>query len=272
MLGVSVDNLDAACERFESLNVNWKKRLTDGRMKNVAFVLDPDNYWVEIIQNEKYGDAHKIWNLAQWFDKTSNKYLLLTWISHDHSYCQSAEETKMLTSPECLPTLVISIYKIFVIQRIVTDGRSWSNHVTRFVDCEQMIGRVEDSSWSRWIPSPHVQICILWQSESRQLPSWRNQENPTKVPSKNIQKKRNDLAVHLSLRGSNARKPTMTWSRPNKIWISAWLVGIQPPCQHHKSSLESPQVRERRRRASMSLRHASHAGRVRSGWVENPEF
>ncbi|PCH06161.1 Glyoxalase I [Penicillium occitanis (nom. inval.)] len=57
---VSVDNLDAACERFESLNVNWKKRLTDGRMKNVAFVLDPDNYWVEIIQNEKYSDAHKI--------------------------------------------------------------------------------------------------------------------------------------------------------------------------------------------------------------------
>jgi hypothetical protein len=52
-IGVSVDNLDAACKRFEDLGVNWKKRLTDGRMKNVAFVLDPDNYWVEIIQNEK---------------------------------------------------------------------------------------------------------------------------------------------------------------------------------------------------------------------------
>jgi len=42
--GVSVDDLDAACKRFEDLGVNWKKRLTDGRMKNVAFVLDPDNY------------------------------------------------------------------------------------------------------------------------------------------------------------------------------------------------------------------------------------
>ncbi|KAG4219559.1 hypothetical protein PC116_g31961 [Phytophthora cactorum] len=51
---VSVDNLDAACSRFEALNVNWKKRLTDGRMKNVAFLLDPDGYWVEIVQNERF--------------------------------------------------------------------------------------------------------------------------------------------------------------------------------------------------------------------------
>lgn len=50
--GVSVDDLDAACARLEAQKVTWKKRLTDGRMKNVAFVLDPDGYWVEIIQNE----------------------------------------------------------------------------------------------------------------------------------------------------------------------------------------------------------------------------
>lgn len=49
---ITVDNLDAACKRFEDLNVNWKKRLTDGRMKTVAFLLDPDNYWVEVVQNE----------------------------------------------------------------------------------------------------------------------------------------------------------------------------------------------------------------------------
>ncbi|PWY78329.1 lactoylglutathione lyase [Aspergillus heteromorphus CBS 117.55] len=49
---VSVDDLNAACERFESLNVTWKKRLTDGRMKYVAFILDPDNYWIEVVQNE----------------------------------------------------------------------------------------------------------------------------------------------------------------------------------------------------------------------------
>ncbi|KAI5244056.1 lactoylglutathione lyase-like protein [Aureobasidium subglaciale] len=50
---VSVDDLDAACKRFEDMKVSWKKRLTDGRMKNVAFILDPDNYWIEVIQNEK---------------------------------------------------------------------------------------------------------------------------------------------------------------------------------------------------------------------------
>ena len=47
-IAVSVDDLDQACERFEGLGVNWKKRLTDGRMKNVAFVLDPDGYWIEV--------------------------------------------------------------------------------------------------------------------------------------------------------------------------------------------------------------------------------
>lgn len=36
---LSVDDLDAACSRFEEKGVNWKKRLTDGRMKNIAFVL-----------------------------------------------------------------------------------------------------------------------------------------------------------------------------------------------------------------------------------------
>jgi lactoylglutathione lyase len=49
---VSVDDLNAACSRFEDFKVNWKKRLTDGRMKTIAFVLDPDNYWIEILQNE----------------------------------------------------------------------------------------------------------------------------------------------------------------------------------------------------------------------------
>ena len=49
---VSVDDLQKSCEYLESKNVNWKKRLQDGRMKTVAFVLDPDNYWIEIIQNE----------------------------------------------------------------------------------------------------------------------------------------------------------------------------------------------------------------------------
>merc|ERR1712072_284390 len=49
---VTVDDIDAACKRFEDHKVSWKKRLTDGRMKNIAFVLDPDGYWIEVVQNE----------------------------------------------------------------------------------------------------------------------------------------------------------------------------------------------------------------------------
>lgn len=41
-LCIAVDDIDAACKRFEEKGVNWKKKLTDGRMKNIAFVLDPD--------------------------------------------------------------------------------------------------------------------------------------------------------------------------------------------------------------------------------------
>ncbi|PHH52473.1 Lactoylglutathione lyase [Ceratocystis fimbriata CBS 114723] len=51
---ITVDDIEAACGRFESNNCKWKKRLTDGRMNNVAFLLDPDNYWVEVLQNERY--------------------------------------------------------------------------------------------------------------------------------------------------------------------------------------------------------------------------
>jgi lactoylglutathione lyase len=43
-VAVSVDDLEAACRRFEERGVVWKKKLTDGRMKNVAFLLDPDGY------------------------------------------------------------------------------------------------------------------------------------------------------------------------------------------------------------------------------------
>lgn len=47
---VSVPDVEAACARFEQLGVPFQKRLTDGRMKNIAFIKDPDGYWVEILQ------------------------------------------------------------------------------------------------------------------------------------------------------------------------------------------------------------------------------
>lgn len=51
---VSVPDIEAACARFESLGVPFQKRLSDGRMKDIAFIKDPDDYWVEIISNTRY--------------------------------------------------------------------------------------------------------------------------------------------------------------------------------------------------------------------------
>lgn len=48
-----MDDIQAACDRFESLKVDFKKRLADGRMNNIAFLLDPDGYWIEVVQNDK---------------------------------------------------------------------------------------------------------------------------------------------------------------------------------------------------------------------------
>jgi lactoylglutathione lyase len=47
---VSVPDVETACARFEQLGVPFQKRLTDGRMKNIAFIKDPDGYWVEVLQ------------------------------------------------------------------------------------------------------------------------------------------------------------------------------------------------------------------------------
>lgn len=47
---ISVPDVVAACERFEALQVPFQKRLSDGRMNHLAFIKDPDGYWVEVIQ------------------------------------------------------------------------------------------------------------------------------------------------------------------------------------------------------------------------------
>ena len=52
---VSVPDIQAACKRFDDLKVPYQKRLEDGRMKHLAFIKDPDGYWVEIISNTPIG-------------------------------------------------------------------------------------------------------------------------------------------------------------------------------------------------------------------------
>ncbi|USI72677.1 lactoylglutathione lyase [Sphingomonas morindae] len=48
-IGIGVPDVAAACARFEALGVPFAKRLEDGAMKTIAFITDPDGYWIEIL-------------------------------------------------------------------------------------------------------------------------------------------------------------------------------------------------------------------------------
>ncbi len=76
-IGIMVPDVDAACERFASLGVEFVKKPNDGslftnflcdvksssmhfstflfsfvgKMKGIAFIKDPDGYWIEIFNN-----------------------------------------------------------------------------------------------------------------------------------------------------------------------------------------------------------------------------
>lgn len=46
----TVPDIKVACARFLRLGVVFQKRLGEGGMKNIAFIKDPDNYWIEIVE------------------------------------------------------------------------------------------------------------------------------------------------------------------------------------------------------------------------------
>lgn len=46
----SVPALHEACERFEKLGVEFVKKPHQGKMQDIAFIKDPDGYWIEIVQ------------------------------------------------------------------------------------------------------------------------------------------------------------------------------------------------------------------------------
>ena len=49
-IGFSVPDVYAASDRFEKLGVKFVKKPDDGKMKGLAFIEDPDGYWIEILQ------------------------------------------------------------------------------------------------------------------------------------------------------------------------------------------------------------------------------
>ncbi|XP_077997722.1 lactoylglutathione lyase-like [Glandiceps talaboti] len=48
-IGLAVPDVREACKRFEELGVEFAKKPDDGKMKGIAFIKDPDGYWVELI-------------------------------------------------------------------------------------------------------------------------------------------------------------------------------------------------------------------------------
>ncbi|RZF37419.1 hypothetical protein LSTR_LSTR011696 [Laodelphax striatellus] len=47
-IGIMVPDVEKACQRFETLGVEFVKKPSDGKMKGLAFIKDPDGYWIEI--------------------------------------------------------------------------------------------------------------------------------------------------------------------------------------------------------------------------------
>ncbi len=54
-IGITVPDVYAACERFEALGVSFAKRPDDGSMKGLAFIKDPDGYWIEVLSATALG-------------------------------------------------------------------------------------------------------------------------------------------------------------------------------------------------------------------------
>ena len=48
-IGISVSDVYQASRRFEELGVEFVKKPDAGNMKGLAFIKDPDGYWVEIL-------------------------------------------------------------------------------------------------------------------------------------------------------------------------------------------------------------------------------
>uniref|UniRef100_A0A8C9GH18 Lactoylglutathione lyase n=1 Tax=Piliocolobus tephrosceles TaxID=591936 RepID=A0A8C9GH18_9PRIM len=49
-IGFLVNDIESYCTELKNLNIPFKKELKDGLMHNIAFIYDPDNYVVELIQ------------------------------------------------------------------------------------------------------------------------------------------------------------------------------------------------------------------------------
>jgi lactoylglutathione lyase len=64
-LGFTVPDVYNACARLEKLGITFVKKVDAGKMQGIAFVKDPDGYWIEILQSDMVETRGKDWGLAQ---------------------------------------------------------------------------------------------------------------------------------------------------------------------------------------------------------------
>lgn len=82
---ISVDNIQAACQRIEDAGYRFQKKLSDGRMNHIAFVLDPDGYWVEVIGQKPLEET------AQVKETDVASYRMVGAYSCHYRHCRSAD-------------------------------------------------------------------------------------------------------------------------------------------------------------------------------------
>jgi len=63
-IAFNTDDVYEACEILERDGVKFQKKPDEGRMKGLAFALDPDGYWIEIVRRQKVGYP-EYYNLSQ---------------------------------------------------------------------------------------------------------------------------------------------------------------------------------------------------------------
>eukprot|EP01065_Artemidia_motanka_P038171 TRINITY_DN47028_c0_g1_i1.p1 TRINITY_DN47028_c0_g1~~TRINITY_DN47028_c0_g1_i1.p1 ORF type:complete len:386 (+),score=114.64 TRINITY_DN47028_c0_g1_i1:80-1159(+) len=63
-IAFNVDDVYKSCSELEAAGVKFQKKPDEGRMKGLAFALDPDGYWIEIVKRQE--GIYKVpYNLSQ---------------------------------------------------------------------------------------------------------------------------------------------------------------------------------------------------------------
>ena len=64
-VAVMTADVRAACDELAAAGVRFQKKPDEGRMKGLAFALDPDNYWIEIVTRGSGSKISNKFTLAQ---------------------------------------------------------------------------------------------------------------------------------------------------------------------------------------------------------------